>query len=289
MKKHSWIILMLLIFLVFLSYCKKSRSNDPENPDDQTNNQFIEHIIERNFSGAIHVYAEDLDGDGDVDVVGAAFHGDEIAWWENDGNQNFTMHSIITNYDGARVVFVIDVDGDGDNDLVGAAVYGNKITWWENDGGQSFIEHSISENFPGANFVYAKDIDEDGDTDVLGATWDFDEGHNDSIAWWENNGNQDFIEHTISANHDRNSCLFPIDIDSDGDEDILCAVYGDGAITCLENDGNQNFTEYIISNYINAHWVYATDMDSDGDIDIIGSSISGMILSTSASSHTSKR
>jgi hypothetical protein len=39
--------------------------------------------IDLNFNGAWPVYADDLDGDGDNDVMSCASYGHEIAWWEN--------------------------------------------------------------------------------------------------------------------------------------------------------------------------------------------------------------
>ena len=35
------------------------------------------------FDGAIDVHAADIDGDGDIDVVGAAQLANDVAWWEN--------------------------------------------------------------------------------------------------------------------------------------------------------------------------------------------------------------
>ena len=40
------------------------------------------------------VLAIDVDGDGDVDVLSAAYDDDAIAWHENDGSQGFTEHVI---------------------------------------------------------------------------------------------------------------------------------------------------------------------------------------------------
>jgi len=34
--------------------------------------------------GAVSVYAADMDGDGDMDVLGAAIDADDIIWWESD-------------------------------------------------------------------------------------------------------------------------------------------------------------------------------------------------------------
>ncbi len=48
-------------------------------------NAFVEHIIAPSVAGAISVTSADMDSDGDMDVLGAAFSGDRITWWENLG------------------------------------------------------------------------------------------------------------------------------------------------------------------------------------------------------------
>ena len=58
-----------------------------------------EHVISTNADGAYSVYAIDVDGDGDVDVLSASLNDDKVAWYENDGSQSFTEHVISTNAD----------------------------------------------------------------------------------------------------------------------------------------------------------------------------------------------
>lgn len=41
------------------------------------------HTVDGTFDRAYSVHAADLDGDGDMDVLGAAGIADEITWWEN--------------------------------------------------------------------------------------------------------------------------------------------------------------------------------------------------------------
>ncbi|NQU06275.1 MAG: VCBS repeat-containing protein [Calditrichaeota bacterium] len=83
--------------------------------------EFTEHTIAGDFNGARSVYATDLDGDGDMDVLGAAYDAHDITWWENDGEQEFTEHTIADNYEWAVSVYAADVDGDDDIDVLGTA------------------------------------------------------------------------------------------------------------------------------------------------------------------------
>ena len=81
------------------------------------------------------MYAADLDGDGDVDVLGTAWNADDIAWWENDGDEDFTAHTLDGDFDAAAWVYATDMDGDGDVDILGVAEYDDdNLVWWENDG-----------------------------------------------------------------------------------------------------------------------------------------------------------
>ncbi|MCP3684243.1 MAG: T9SS type A sorting domain-containing protein [bacterium] len=229
-----------------------------------------EHIIDGDFSGAYNVYAIDLDGDDDVDVLGAARYADDITWWENDGNQNFTKHTIYGDFDGANSVFAIDLDGDNDVDVLGAAGYADDITWWENDGNQIFTEHTIYGDFDGANSVFAIDLDGDNDVDVLGTA-----GYAYDITWWENDGNQNFTWRTINVDYYGARSVYAIDLDGDGDVDVLGAasyyIGGSEDITWWENDGNQNFTRHSIdASFGEARSVHAIDLDNDNDVDVLG-------------------
>ncbi|MEZ6124284.1 MAG: FG-GAP-like repeat-containing protein [Planctomycetaceae bacterium] len=94
--------------------------------------------------GASSIFAADVDGDGDMDVLSASYRDDTIAWYENDGNQVFTKRLISNTADGAYSVFATDVDGDGDLDVLSASSNDDTIAWYENDGSQVFTERLIS-------------------------------------------------------------------------------------------------------------------------------------------------
>ncbi len=129
---------------------------------------------------------------------------------------------------------------------------------------------SIAAN--GAVSVFATDADGDGDIDVLSASW-----MDDKIAWYESDGGSPptFTERVISTGADGAVCVYATDVDGDGDIDVLSASVFDWKIAWYESDGGSppTFTERVISTAANvAVSVYATDVDGDGNTDVLSAS-----------------
>ena len=145
---------------------------------------WVDHNVTNNFNGARSVFASDVDGDGDIDILGAASLEWAITWWENsDGSGNsWIEHNISSNFNWAFAVCASDMDEDGDADVIGAAYFGDDITWWENtDGsGLNWQEHLIDDNFDGARDVVTADMDGDGDPDIIGVAQE-----DSDISWWD--------------------------------------------------------------------------------------------------------
>ena len=147
--------------------------------DGQQN--FTAHVISSFAGGAESVFAADVDGDGDIDVLSGSFTDDKIAWYENDGSQSFLERVITTGADGAKGVFAADLDGDGDLDVMSASRNDNTVAWYENDGSANFTAHTVSTDTALPYSVFAADIDGDGDLDLLTTARD-----DDTIVWHEN-------------------------------------------------------------------------------------------------------
>ena len=199
--------------------------------------------IATSADGAFSVFAADMDGDGDLDIISASLLDDTIAWYENDGNANptFTAADIDTSADSARSVFAADMDGDGDMDILSASYSDDTIAWYENDGNANptWTAADIATSADGAYSVFAADMDGDGDMDIVSASYD-----DDTIAWYENDGNANptWTAADIATSADGATSVFAADMDGDGDMDILSASYSDDTIAWYENDGNANPT-----------------------------------------------
>ena len=146
--------------------------------------------------GVRSVFAIDIDGDGDVDLLSAARFDETsgIKWYENIGNESglWEPHKIGVNHDDAYSVYAmemdfdaysvyaIDMDKDGDTDTLSVSVWDSTVKWYENmDGiGGNWSAHEIATGAGGACSVFAIDMNGDDWIDVLSANL-----ASDTVAW----------------------------------------------------------------------------------------------------------
>jgi len=159
-----------------------------------------------------------------------------IAWYENtagDGDA-WTAHSISTDAKGATSVFAADVDGDGDQDVLSTSYDNNKVAWYENEqrNGSTWTPREIWLGGRGASSVIAADLDRDGDQDVVSAAY-----LDDTIAWHENvrGDGSLWLLHRLDVQARGATAVYAVDVDSDGDLDIIAASARDNTIAWYEN------------------------------------------------------
>ncbi|MCP4631290.1 MAG: T9SS type A sorting domain-containing protein [candidate division Zixibacteria bacterium] len=232
-------------------------------------------IIDDAFIEALSVYSKDIDGDGDMDVIGAAASSQQIAWWRNEGGEpiQWTKQVLRNGYNWAHEVFADDVDGDGDQDILGVSSVLGLINLWSNEGGDpiQWTEYLIGDELTNAKSVCTSDLDNDGDKDIIGAIL----GNND-VLWWRNEGGDpiEWTEFTVDGNFAGSHRVQAIDIDNDGDDDILGAAYLGHEIAWWRNNGGDPLhwtKQTIVTYFLNACIAYGADLDGDGDIDVVGS------------------
>lgn len=219
----------------------------------------------------------DIDGDGDIDVIGSR---------PNTGNSDANLY-IYKNLDGlgifdspeaiptpntsgGRSVIIVDIDGDGFNDLLVGSREDQTLAWYKNlDGNGSFDAGNIiiTDYVNGLGFDVG-DIDGDGDLDIVAGTLNY-----NVMSWFENLDGQGTFGPPIEIGSPGYAILsvFLVDIDGDGDLDIVGSAFEDGGLFWWENmDGQGNFSlEKTIEPSLFTSFIHPVDLDNDGDIDLL--------------------
>ncbi len=232
---------------------------------------FTEHNIIDDYDGAKIVAIADIDNDLDTDILCIGHVADQVSWWENNGGNplTWTQHIIDDEFDGPHYIRANDVNEDGNIDVLAVAEYGDEVAWWENVPGEDigWVKHTITNSFNGARCLAAEDLDNDSDMDIVATA------NADGIRWWENFGNDNFIEHNIVDGDYRGFLgVAAADINGDSFNDIVTTSVFTGEITYWENSSDYpaTFEEFTLKEDLwNAEEIIVSDLDGDMDLDII--------------------
>ncbi len=173
-----------------------------------------------------------------------------------------------------------DIDGDNDLDLVcGDIPEGEKhptaLSWWENPGnrGGSWIQHRIGNTDHAIDRVKIGDLNADGKLDVVISEERSPGKEPDAkLYWFESQDNSKWKRHELIEQYSMNN-LDIGDLDGDGDIDIVTNEHkGPNLLLQLfENNGKGKFQVREIDRGKECHLgTKLVDLDSDGDLDIIG-------------------
>lgn len=215
----------------------------------------------------------DLDGDGDPDLVSASSNDNKIAWYENVSGIFGTQQILSLIAGQAKTIDAADVDGDGDLDIVSGSASDAKIALYENLGFATFspqIVLAILTSTP-ISSIYLSDITGDNAPDII-----IHSGHNTGAGnckWLINSGTGTYGSvFAAPALFSQVRSVYPADMDSDGDRDILLSNSTDGLVHYLINSGTSDFNTYsTISKLVQTpRMIAVADLDSDGLKDLAG-------------------
>jgi len=203
-------------------------------PDDSVHESWTWHRISE-ISQDEQLSAGDIDGDGDQDIVLGT------RWLRNEGNGEwapFILHAGQDNPDRNRLA---DMNGDGKLDVVigyEAISVAGKVAWYEqgSDPTSAWTEHLIG-NAIGPMSLDVADWDGDGDPDiVVGEHNLMNPGSSRLLAFENLDGSgrewREYVIHTGDEHHDGAQL---VDIDNDGDLDIISIGWGHGKVLLYEN------------------------------------------------------
>ncbi|MFB6231977.1 MAG: T9SS type A sorting domain-containing protein [Salinibacter sp.] len=263
--------------------------------DDGFGNQ---QVITTDAQAPQSVYAADVNGDGDADVLSASNDDNKVAWYENkvgesgaDSNGFGAQQVITTDAKEAFSVHGADVDGDGDPDALSASIGDGQVSWYENQIGEGGTDADgfgarqvITTNMDEATSVHGADVDGDGDADVLSAS-PRGSDTDPKIAWYESQvgesgaNSDDFgAQQVITTSAEGAESVFAADLDGDGDNDALSASRE--KLAWYENQVGESGADtdgfgpqqIIVPTVATPESVFTADVDGDGDPDALSAS-----------------
>jgi len=227
--------------------------------------------------GVDKVVYEDLDNDGDLDVISTSSNYDKVRWHQNLGGAIFLPEQLIGgNIDGASDVLVFDYDGDGDKDVVTSSINDKEINWFENLGSTVFSSKQLIQSYATTTSLFAADFNNDTQIDIL-ATFIYKPSVTDKgkLVWYKNHGAGAFSQMiNITSNTFTVKEINLVDIDLDGNIDVVSASKDDNKVAWYKNLGGGNFgQQYVINNNVTQiSSTFSADLDNDGDLDVLTAS-----------------
>ena len=242
-------------------------------------------LLGANWSGLITLAAasgisdeielSDINADGMLDVVALDKLNDRVIWFDNNGLV-WTENEISISYNSPGSLKVADFNSDGNLDVVVASST-STTRWFSNDNGDgtTWTEITISNNT--GYQIDVADMDSDGDIDIITSR-----NASKNITWYANNDNGTAwsINDTLVSSASFTRELVVLDVDADGDMDIL-TENNNGKFYLFEYDQSNLWSLGLIKSGLHTPSSFAMiDYDLDGDLDAITKGITSSELIT---------
>ncbi len=217
----------------------------------------------------------DLDGDGDLDILGKPYNWEtpRLDIWLNNlpgCNLDSWERHVVDSEKPWRTVFITsaDLDGDDHQDIITGG------WWYKNPGnpGGTWIRHTIGS--PLNNMAVVYDFEGDGDMDVLGTEGKGSES-NASFVWADNDGSGSFTIRNNVSNGD-GDFLQGVAVDrfqAGGNLEVVLSWHeankGIQMLTVPSNPATDSWPWRQVSPISQDEALSADDIDRDGDIDLL--------------------
>jgi len=221
------------------------------------------------------IVAADLTGDDVLDLVTASVSAGEIALYAGLVNGTFAAPTLTPTATSPNALAADDLDLDGDLDVVATdTVTGRTKVFLNSDGFGTLVERTSIVSTGPVYSVATGDFDNDGIPDLLLGI-----PANYAIRFLLGVGDGTFTAQPviflgISSNP---RGIVARDLDGDGDLDVGVAVSGSNAgVRTILGDGAGTFTPHSLVNSVSAGALACSDVDSDGDLDLVAADFANL-------------
>ncbi len=237
----------------------------------------------------IHSETMDVDGDGDLDVIGTPYKPGRIVWLECPANpltDRWNERLIDDQVNGVHGLLVGNVDNVGRLDLLATSgqptePFPYSLVWYRIPSNPLTAERwdrfvFAAGDAPGlTHYLGIGDINGDGLPDAAtGAKGDGTKAGADGqwFAWWKagKDPTQPWVKEIVAAKQPGATNIHPVDVNGDGKMDLIASRgHGVGVVWFERDRDSSNWTEHTIDGALREpHCLAAIDLDRDGDIDV---------------------
>lgn len=235
--------------------------------------------VASNFTDAAAVDAADFDLDGDLDLVGVRpINVNAVQWFSN---LNGTATAWSTNDMPGTLLLPLSVHAarvnpDARPDVIVGCAGG--LLLYENFGNTNFVRTVVDDLLSDVVDVDSADLDRDGDVDLLGATED-----GNRLYWWMNSNGlaSTWVRYPINVDAEGATGIRPVDLDCDGDLDVIATLQDTNRVIWMENMGGaSNWALHVVQEGFSlAVAPMAGDFNRDGEPDIAAAARGGDLVS----------